>query len=64
MSKNKHNADNHSRQQNPNNDAFWKSRGLPGRPDDWDERASVTESGATAESPVAPDAKKGSGDHE
>lgn len=27
-----------SRQLNPNNDAFWRSRGEPGRPDDWQQR--------------------------
>ncbi len=29
--------DNHSNQLNPNNDAYWQSRGEPERPDDWDE---------------------------
>lgn len=28
--------DNHSDQMNPNNDAYWDSRGFDGRPDDWD----------------------------
>jgi len=27
--------DNHSNQLNPNNDAYWSSRGSDGRPDDW-----------------------------
>lgn len=27
-----------SRQLNPNNDAFWRSRGEAGRPDDWHQR--------------------------
>lgn len=27
-----------SRQLNPNNDAFWRSRGEAGRPDDWQQR--------------------------
>lgn len=31
--------DNHSDQCNPNNDAYWESRGEDGRPDDWEERA-------------------------
>ena len=31
-------ADNHADQLNPNNDAFWDSRGYDGRPDDWQER--------------------------
>lgn len=30
--------DNHSDQLNPNNDAYWQSRGEDERPDDWDER--------------------------
>lgn len=30
--------DNHSNQCNPNNDAYWDSRGADGRPDDWEER--------------------------
>lgn len=34
----KHNDDNHSNQLNPNNDAYWQSRGYDDRPDDWDDR--------------------------
>ena len=30
--------DNHSDQLNPNNDAYWDSRGNDGRPDDWQSR--------------------------
>ena len=30
--------DNHSNQLNPNNDAYWSSRGEDERPDDWEER--------------------------
>lgn len=30
--------DNHANQMNPNNDAFWQSRGFDERPDDWEER--------------------------
>ena len=30
--------DNHSNQLNPNNDAYWQSRGYDERPDDWDDR--------------------------
>lgn len=30
--------DNHADQLNPNNDAYWESRGWDERPDDWDER--------------------------
>ena len=31
--------DNHSNQMNPNNDAYWQSRGEDERPDDWVERS-------------------------
>ena len=34
----KSNDDNHSNQMNPNNDAYWESRGWDDRPDDWEER--------------------------
>ena len=30
-------SDNHSNQLNPNNDAYWQSRGYDTRPDNWDE---------------------------
>ena len=30
--------DNHANQMNPNNDAYWLSRGEDDRPDDWVER--------------------------
>lgn len=31
--------DNHANQLNPNNDAYWESRGFDdGRPEDWEER--------------------------
>ena len=29
------NDDNHANQMNPNNDAYWSSRGHDERPDDW-----------------------------
>ena len=32
------NNDNHSNQMNPNNDAYWQSRGEDERPDDWEDR--------------------------
>lgn len=35
--KNKTDLDNHSNQLNPNNDAYWQSRGSNSRPDDWDD---------------------------
>lgn len=34
----KSNDDNHSNQCNPNNDAYWESRGEDERPDDWEEQ--------------------------
>ena len=34
----KDNMDNHANQMNPNNDAYWESRGYDGRPDDWEGR--------------------------
>ena len=33
--------DNHADQMNPNNDAYWESRGYDERPDDWQERVEV-----------------------
>ena len=34
----KEDDDNHSDQLNPNNDAYWQSRGEDERPDDWQEQ--------------------------
>jgi len=34
----KDNLDNHSRQCDPEHDAYWQSRGWDERPDDWEER--------------------------
>ncbi len=34
----KHDDDNHSNQLNPNNDAYWESRGYDERPDDLEDR--------------------------
>ena len=34
----KHDDDNHANQLNPNNDAYWESRGWDERPDDWEDR--------------------------
>ena len=34
----KDDLDNHANQMNPNNDAYWESRGFDERPDDWEER--------------------------
>lgn len=30
--------DNHANQLNPNNDAYWESRGEEERPDDWEDQ--------------------------
>ena len=38
MSDPKSDQDNHANQMNPNNDAYWESRGEEDRPDDWEER--------------------------
>jgi len=35
----KDDEDNHADQCNPNNDAYWESRGYDERPDDWEERS-------------------------
>ena len=35
---NQSDLDNHANQMNPNNDAYWESRGFDERPKDWDER--------------------------
>ena len=32
------NDDNRADQMNPNNDAYWESRGFDERPDDWEDR--------------------------
>ena len=34
----KDDQDNHSNQLNPNNDAYWESRGEDERPDDWEDK--------------------------
>ena len=33
----KDDLDNHANQLNPNNDAYWESRGWDDRPDDWED---------------------------
>ncbi|WP_321417161.1 hypothetical protein [uncultured Methanomethylovorans sp.] len=35
----KDNADNHANQCNPNNDAYWQSRGKDGRPEDGEKKS-------------------------
>jgi len=37
--------DNHADQLNPNNDAYWESRGDDERPDDWGEQVAKEETG-------------------
>ncbi len=39
MDKDKADRDNRADQLNPNNDAYWESRGFEEHPDDWEERA-------------------------
>ncbi len=34
---------NHSNQMNPNNDAYWQSRGYNERPDDWEDQVDTEE---------------------
>ena len=34
---------NHSNQMNPNNDAYWQSRGYNERPDDWEDQVDKEE---------------------
>lgn len=43
--------DNHADQCNPNNDAYWESRGEEERPDDWEERLEQ-EGGQSEEKPA------------
>ena len=39
------NDDNRANQMNPNNDAYWQSRGHGDRPDDWEERVDDDDDG-------------------
>lgn len=39
----KDDMDNHANQMNPNNDAYWESRGYDGRPDDWEDQVADDE---------------------
>ena len=39
------NDDNRADQMNPNNDAYWDSRGFDERPDDWEDRIEDDEGG-------------------
>ena len=46
--------DNHANQLNPNNDAYWESRGHDERPDDWEERV-VEEDDVAEDRKLEPD---------
>jgi len=54
--------DNRSDQLNPNNDAYWRSRGHDGRPDDWERRSSNVDAWADDwgddEHPASPESEK------
>lgn len=39
------NDDNRADQMNPNNDAYWQSRGYDERPEDWEDRSDDDDSG-------------------
>ena len=39
MGRSQADLDNHANQMNPNNDAYWESRGFDKRPDDWEGHA-------------------------
>lgn len=39
------NDDNRANQMNPNNDAYWQSRGHDERPDDWEDEIDDSEGG-------------------
>ena len=51
-------SDNHANQMNPNNDAFWQSRGWDERPDDWEELQDQGELPGKANAPANQDVKK------
>ncbi len=50
--------DNHANQLNPNNDAYWESRGLDERPDDWEDRPAQNDNAPKQHAPVREQAKK------
>ncbi len=43
----KSDRDNHANQLNPNNDAYWQSRGDDDRPEDWEEDEEHQQKGGT-----------------
>ena len=50
--------DNHANQLNPNNDAYWESRGLDERPDHWEERPAEDDKVPEQDSPIREQAKQ------
>lgn len=50
--------DNHANQLNPNNDAYWESRGLDERPDNWEESPAQDEGAPERPAPVREQAKQ------
>ena len=49
---------NHANQLNPNNDAYWESRGLDERPDNWEESPAQDEGAPERPAPVREQAKQ------
>jgi len=49
--------DNHANQMNPNNDAYWQSRGADERPEDWEERAQEAKAEPGKPEPAKPSQK-------
>lgn len=43
MGRSQADLDNHANQMNPNNDAYWESRGYDERPEDWEEEVAEDE---------------------
>lgn len=41
--KGRYDRNNHANQMNPNNDAYWQSRGYNERPDDWEDQVDKEE---------------------
>ena len=50
--------DNHANQLNPNNDAYWESRGLDEWPDDWEESPAQDQDAPERPAPVREQAKQ------
>ena len=45
--------DNHANQMNPNNDAYWESRGHDERPDNWEDEAEMVMGATTITAPTS-----------